>query len=116
MSPSDLSDRRLRLIEQILRLPEDRLAAVERLLIPPSPGSTVEHREALAVSVARDWPHAPTHRLSESGTYIVTSSTYMHDHFFRGPERLDYLESTLLRRAKEAGWQLEAWAVFSNHY
>lgn len=26
------------------------------------------------------------------------------------------MEQTLLSKAKEYGWQLEAWAVFSNHY
>ena len=29
---------------------------------------------------------------------------------------MDLLESTLLTLANEKGWQLEAWAVFSNHY
>jgi putative transposase len=35
---------------------------------------------------------------------------------FPGSERLDLLESMLLELAKKFGWQLEAWAVFSNHY
>jgi putative transposase len=64
----------------------------------------------------RDWPHAPTHRISAHGTFIVTAATYEKAHVFRGAERLDYLESELLSQAKGAGWQLEAWAVFSNHY
>ena len=63
-----------------------------------------------------DWPHAPLHRLSEHGTYIVTAGTYQKEHFFRGPERLERLTSDLLRLCAESGWQLEAWAVFSNHY
>jgi hypothetical protein len=29
------------------------------------------------------WPHAPTHQLSESGTYFVTAGTYLKDHHFR---------------------------------
>ena len=65
---------------------------------------------------SKDWPHAPIHRLGENGTYIVTAGTYRKEHFFRGRERLDYLEANLLRISKEFGWQLEAWAVFSNHY
>ena len=62
------------------------------------------------------WPHAPAHRISEYGTYIVTAGTLRKNHLFAGPERLDLLESALLRTAKEFGWHLEAWAVFSNHY
>ena len=64
----------------------------------------------------KDWPHAPMHRLSEYGTYIVTAGTYQKQHWFRGADRLDLLESTLLRVMKKFGWRLEAWAAFSNHY
>lgn len=63
-----------------------------------------------------DWPHAPLHRLSEKGTYIVTAGTLGKEHFFRDVKSLDLLEQTLLSKANEYGWQLEAWAVFSNHY
>ena len=65
---------------------------------------------------SRIWPHAPIHKLSEHGTYIVTAGTYHKQHFFRGDERLDLLEGKLLELANQYGWQLEAWAVFSNHY
>jgi putative transposase len=65
---------------------------------------------------SRDWPHAPIHRLSEHGTYIVTAGTYRKEHWFRGPDRLDLLESALLRTMRNSGWRLEAWAAFSNHY
>jgi putative transposase len=65
---------------------------------------------------ARDWPHAPLHRLSEHGTHIVTAGTLYKEHIFRSPDRLDLLESILLSKAKESCWQFEAWAVFSNHY
>jgi putative transposase len=64
----------------------------------------------------KDWPRAPLHRLSDQGTYIVTAGTLHKEHWFRGPDRLDLLESALLRVMKHGGWQLEAWAVFSNHY
>jgi putative transposase len=46
----------------------------------------------------------------------VTAGTLYKHHWFRGPAALDLLESALLRLAKEFSWQLEAWAVFSNHY
>jgi putative transposase len=64
----------------------------------------------------RDWPHAPVHRLSEAGVYIVTAGTYLKEHFFRSSERLEFLCDALLAQGEEYGWQLQAWAVFSNHY
>ncbi len=60
----------------------------------------------------KSWPHAPTHRLSESGTYFVTGATYRKAHHFREPLRLGVLERGLLKLAAEHGWQFEAWAVF----
>ena len=64
----------------------------------------------------RDWPHAPVHRLSERGTFIVTASTLKQQHYFRGEESLSMLEGKLLELAKQHEVILEAWAVFSNHY
>jgi len=61
------------------------------------------------------WPHAPTHRLSEGGTYFLTVGTYHKEHCFRGAKRLEVLQRGLLTVAHDFGWQLEAWAVFSNH-
>ena len=63
-----------------------------------------------------DWPHAPVHRLRESGTYIVTAGTYNGAHHFHDAARLNYLTMTLLELSKKYGWELQAWAVFSNHY
>ncbi len=62
------------------------------------------------------WPHAPTHQLAHQGTYFVTARTYEAAHHFRGADRLAVLHRGLLRLALDFGWQLEAWAVFSNHY
>ncbi len=62
------------------------------------------------------WPHAPSHRLSESGTFIVTAGTYRKEHFFAGDARLKGLHNGLLKYAARYAWQLEAWAVFPNHY
>lgn len=125
------------LIERIRRLAADRLKYVDELLthlecgdssplyLPASEATSAAQRLAAQVAGAKsgnelphskDWPHAPVHRLSEHGTYIVTAGTLHKKHWFRGPERLDLLESALLRLLKESGWQLEAWAVFSNHY
>ena len=62
------------------------------------------------------WPHAPVHQLSVRGTYFVTASTYQRLHHFRGADRLRVLHRGLLTVARDFGWQLEAWAVFANHY
>ena len=62
------------------------------------------------------WPHAPTHELATNGTFFVTASTYLKAHHFRGADRLCVLHRGLLTVANSYGWQLEAWAVFSNHY
>jgi putative transposase len=62
------------------------------------------------------WPHAPTHQLAQQGTYFVTARTHEAAHHFRGANRLVVLHRGLLRLARDFGWQLEAWAVFSNHY
>jgi putative transposase len=62
------------------------------------------------------WPHAPSHQLSNRGTYFVTASTYLKEHYFSGKERLRVLHRGLLSVAPDFGWELEAWTVFSNHY
>jgi putative transposase len=54
------------------------------------------------------WPHAPLHQLSQRGTYLKA-------HHFRGRKRLRVLHRGLLTVARDFGWHLEAWAVFSNH-
>lgn len=63
-----------------------------------------------------DWPHAPVHRLSEAGAYMVTAGTYRKEHFLSGPERLTLVRDALFACANEFGWHLQAWAVMSNHY
>jgi putative transposase len=63
-----------------------------------------------------EWPHAPVHHLADPGTYFVTAGTYGKAPHFKGAPRLDVLQRGLLRVTKAAGWQLEAWAVFPNHY
>jgi len=64
----------------------------------------------------KDWPHAPVHRLADNTVYFVTASTLHKRHFFNTPEKRNLLERHLLAFAKRDGWQLEAWAVFANHY
>ena len=64
----------------------------------------------------RDWPHSPIHRLTDAGCYMVTAGTYQKAPLFRTPQRLTMLCERLLALAQEGGWELQAWAVFPNHY
>ena len=50
------------------------------------------------------------------GTYFVTAGTHLKEHHFRTRNRLQVLHRGLLILARDFGWDLEAWAVFSNHY
>lgn len=47
---------------------------------------------------------------------MLTAGTYLKRPYFQGAERLRYLCETLLGVAKEHQWELQAWAVFPNHY
>ena len=64
----------------------------------------------------KDWPHAPVHRLADNEVYFVTAGTLHKRPFFESPGQRDMLERRLLSMARGHGWQLEAWAVMSNHY
>jgi putative transposase len=64
----------------------------------------------------KDWPHAPTHRLSAEGVYTVTAATLYKERLFNTPSKLTLLEDPVLSLAKKYNWQLEAWAIFANHY
>ena len=88
---------------------------------PAASDAPVTHKAASPLRSAAalhktPWPHAPVHRLSEGGVYFVTAATYLKAHHFRRRERVQVLHRGLLKVAAEFGWQLEAWAVFSNHY
>ena len=87
----------------------------------PSPPATFSLPAARLVDLKsqlppKDWPHAPVHRLAENAVYFVTAATLHKQHLFDTPPKRDLLERQLLAFAREYGWQLEAWAVFANHY
>ena len=88
--------------------------------LPPSPASfslkPVPVKALAGDEPPKDWPHAPVHRLSEQGIYFITAGTLQKRHLFDTPGKRDLLERMLLSLAKARGWQLEAWAVFANHY
>jgi putative transposase len=65
---------------------------------------------------AKDWPHAPVHRLSENGVYFVTAGTLHKIRLFDTSEKLSLLENLLLSLANKYLWHLKAWAVLANHY
>lgn len=64
----------------------------------------------------RSWPHAPPHWTHEPGIYFVTASTLGKQPYFRGEERLTFLTELLLENLANASWNIDAWAVFPNHY
>lgn len=46
----------------------------------------------------------------------MTASTLQKVRRFDTPEKLSLLEEALLTTLSEWGWQVQAWAVFANHY
>jgi putative transposase len=63
-----------------------------------------------------EWPHAPAHRLTLRGTYIVTGGTYGKAPLFSSRKRLNILCCTLLDICATEKWDLQAWCAFPNHY
>src|ERR1700686_11234 len=63
-----------------------------------------------------DWPHAPAHHTQQAGAYMVTSGTYQKALLFSSPESLTLLSNSLFDLAEAYTLQLQAWAVFANHY
>ena len=47
---------------------------------------------------------------------MITAATLDKERLFADPAKLTLLENALLHLAKQYQWQLEAWAVFANHY
>ena len=118
----DYNALRVELIEAVCRLPAGRLDKAAQAFRSLSEATWQAAQAAAEAtpgpqpSAHRDWPRAPLHRLSEQGTYLVTTGTYRKGHVFRAPDRLAQLETALLSLARKYGWHLEAWCVFSNHY
>ncbi|MGH9404494.1 MAG: transposase [Terriglobia bacterium] len=52
----------------------------------------------------------------EPGAHFFTGGTYLKKSIFRGAPALEYLCGTLLGLAETYQWELQAWAVFPNHY
>jgi putative transposase len=76
---------------------------------PPESGDESPHSKV-------PWPHAPIHKLDANAVYFVTAGTLHKERLFTDKLRLDLLERKLMELASLYHWQLEAWAVFANHY
>ena len=63
-----------------------------------------------------DWHHAPIHILEEAGAYMVTAGTYNKEHYLNSPERLNRFREVFFDLADQYAWNLQAWAILSNHY
>ena len=79
--PMDPNQLRLKLIDSILRLPDDRLlAAFESMQALQGIGRTSLPDDGNRPS--RNWPHSPPrHSFNQRGTYMVTTGTYDKAHF-----------------------------------
>ena len=64
----------------------------------------------------RPWHHRPSHVFVPDTMYMITAGTLEKEHFFRCKDRLRMLEDTLLEVFALYSWNVQAWAVFSNHY
>lgn len=64
----------------------------------------------------KSWPHAPSKVVTHPGAYIITSGTHYKQHLFNSDEKLQMLQDTTFEACLETGWELQAWAFFSNHY
>lgn len=62
------------------------------------------------------WHHRPAHVFVPGALYLVTAGTLHKQHLFHGNERLQLLQKELFASVEAHGWDLQAWALFSNHY
>jgi putative transposase len=52
----------------------------------------------------------------QPGVIFVTASTYQKERLFHDGERLTLIQDALFEHAERLGFQLQAWAIFPNHY
>lgn len=62
------------------------------------------------------WHHRPAHVFESNQRYMVTASTLHKQMFFKGDERLAILRNQLFSLSEKLGWELQAQALFPNHY
>src|SRR5438105_4888517 len=81
------------------QLPSKRSALGLKTIQPSFRGPLIQ--SGVEPPHSKSWPHAPLHRISEAGSYIVTAGTWKKQHHFNDHERLQMLESKLLQLAQE---------------
>lgn len=69
----------------------------------------------MAIQISK-WKHAPLHLFVPNSLYMITASTLYKQPFFTTPDKLRLLQETLFETAQAYRWDLQAWALFSNHY
>jgi putative transposase len=62
------------------------------------------------------WYHRPAHVFESNQLYMVTASTLHKQLLFKGEDRLSLLQNYLFSLSEKFEWELQAWALFSNHY
>ncbi len=62
------------------------------------------------------WAHSPSHLFVPGAAYFITASTHAKKRLLNTPERMSLVLSALFEQATTFGWELQAWAVMSNHY
>jgi putative transposase len=62
------------------------------------------------------WHHRPAHVFEPNQLYMVTASTVHKQLLFRGDEHMEMLRNHLFSLSEKFGWELQAWALFANHY
>ena len=62
------------------------------------------------------WSFAPSESLPEQGAFLITGTTDKQRHHLDSSAMLDRVQGILFDAVETAGWRLQAWALFSNHY
>ncbi|MGD2145549.1 MAG: transposase [Anaerolineae bacterium] len=66
---------------------------------------------------ARGYPlHAPPHPYRGPGWYCIHAANFEHANVMSSPERLTGFEDRLLEGLRDAGAEVGAWVVLTNHY
>ncbi|HPO14620.1 MAG TPA: transposase [Candidatus Hydrogenedentes bacterium] len=77
-------------------------------------GSKLPHSKESAY-ITR-WAHSPSHLFVPGAAYFVTAGTSGKKPLLNTPDRLSLVLSAIFEQATTFGWELQAWAVMSNHY
>jgi putative transposase len=62
------------------------------------------------------WHHGPLHLFVPDTIYMVTASTFKKQHIFDSLVKLQQLQNKLFEVVGAYGWELQAWALFADHY